>query len=83
MGPANASGFAVPSGGEDYLAVLYGFGSVSGAVPDVASEPFIQRIMELAISSPKRADAFAATNMGLPESVLRLLILSLQLGRYL
>ena len=72
MGTADAPGFAIPSGGEDYVPVFAGFGAIPRAVLDAASEPFTQRIMELAISSAERTDAVIATDMGVPGSALKM-----------
>ena len=72
MGTADAPGSAIHSGGEDYVPVFADFGAISGAVLDAASEPFTQRVMELAISSAERADAVVATDMGVPGSALKM-----------
>jgi len=72
MDTAVAPGFDIHSGGEDYVPVFADFGAIPGAVLDAASEPFTQRVMELAISSAECADAFVATDMDVPGPALKM-----------
>jgi hypothetical protein len=72
MVPADTPGVAVYSSVEDYVLFTTGIRAISGAILDAASEPFTQRIMELAISSAKRTDAPVATDMGLSRSGLKM-----------
>jgi hypothetical protein len=72
MGKADAPGHAIPAGGEDHVPVFAGFGKVPVAVFDTASEPFPQRVMELAIPYPDPADPAVATDMGVSGSDLKM-----------
>ena len=71
MVTAAAPGYAIPAGGEDRVPVFTGFGAIPVAVFDAASEPFTQRIMELAIPAAERANAAVATDMGVSGSALK------------
>ncbi len=71
MAPAAAPGFTIPAGGEDRVSVFARFGAISVAVLDVAPEPITQRVMELAVPAAERANAAAATDMGVSGSALK------------
>ena len=71
MAPAAAPGFTIPAGGEDRVSVFARFGAISFAVLDAAPEPITQRVMELAVPAAERANAAAATDMGVSGSALK------------
>jgi len=67
MVTATAPGCAIPAGGKDCVQVFSDFNAISVAVIVAALEPFTQRVLELAISTAKRANAAVTTDMGVSE----------------